>query len=83
MVVLPPQRAPLALRRLAMRTRQAPLCGRSMFVGAIFNSDNSDLNGWDVAKVKTMASMFDGVISFNSDLSGWDVSQVTDFQCAH
>ena len=54
-----------------------------MFVGAIFNSDNSDLNGWDVAKVKTMASMFDGVISFNSDLSGWDVSQVTDFQCAH
>lgn len=47
---------------------------RGMFAGATVFS--SDLSGWDVGRVRDMASMFENTLNFNSDLSQWEVSNV-------
>jgi surface protein len=38
---------------------------------------NGDVSSWDVSKVTTMKSMFEGAAAFNGDLFSWDVSKVT------
>jgi surface protein len=41
------------------------------------NSFNSNLAGWNVARVSDMNSMFARAAAFNSDLSGWNVARVS------
>ena len=47
---------------------------------AMFNAAsgfNSDLSGWNVARVSDVGNMFDSARTFNSNLAGWNVLSVT------
>jgi len=45
---------------------------------------SEDLSGWDVGKATSMASMFEGTVSFTDSmdtLASWDVSRVLTSKC--
>ena len=44
-----------------------------MFLNA--KSFNQDLNNWNVKKVISMISLFEGAESFNQDLDSWDLQE--------
>ena len=47
---------------------------QSMFKGA--TSFNSDISGWNTAKVKDMDFLFQNATSFNQDIGGWNTAKV-------
>ena len=52
----------------------------AMFFDASSIGNGTGSWNWDMGTITSMASMFEGAVSFNKDISTWNVSQVTDME---
>ena len=46
-----------------------------------YKNFNGDISNWDVSRVYSMNSIFEGAESFNQDIGNWDVSRVECMNC--